>query len=148
MSPKTTPRHASAAGAQACVVGARAAVPIFAATAIAAVHWSPMKHSPDMAGRKPRTTPRSRHSVTLASSPHAKTLPRSADEALTANCIGRIRLSMNQSAKRAGQDPFTPRHRSPYSAKWLANKNDLKLRVALLPKPRNRYHFCLCIGLS
>src|SRR5215831_7073008 len=53
MSPKTTPMHASAAGAQACVVVACAAVPIFSATAIAAIHCPPMKHSWNMAGRKP-----------------------------------------------------------------------------------------------
>jgi hypothetical protein len=55
MSPKTTPMHASAAGAQACVVGACAAAPIFSATAIASVHCSPMKHSQNVVGRKPQT---------------------------------------------------------------------------------------------
>jgi len=67
-----------------------------------------MKHSPDMAGRKPQTTPRSRHSVTVASPPHAQTMPRGADEALTANCVGRIRLSMNPSANARVK---TPPHR-------------------------------------
>ena len=56
MSPKTTPMHASTAGAQACVVGACAVVPIFSATAIAAVRCSPTKHSRIMTGRKPQTT--------------------------------------------------------------------------------------------
>src|ERR1700746_3025304 len=55
MSPKTTPMHASAAGAQACVVGACAAAPIFSATAIASVHCSPTKHSQNVVGRKPQT---------------------------------------------------------------------------------------------
>src|SRR6516164_2112582 len=65
MSPKTMPMHASAAGAQACVVGACAAVPIFSAIAIAAVHCSPMKNSRNIDGRKPQAA-----SIASTSAPH------------------------------------------------------------------------------